>query len=261
MTKEQESSQQGSQPSILRELPTDPTHFATKAMHLGTSMFQTFTPVKQICALFNGVHFYVNDPKRHVLANHYCSHLTEDLRQCVIYDKHDSADAKLIGVEYIISRKMFEELPEEEKRFWHSHTYEVTSGLLMMPGIPQAMEVSEMQKLVNTYGKTYHLWQVDKGHPLPYGEPQLMGAFTQEGQLNMQLLKMRDGIFGTDTVAMGNYRRNNLTNILPTAKGADSFVPSLSEFTPTLASQSSQQQQSSQQKSSQPPTNLPSSQR
>lgn len=30
------------------------------------------------------------------------------------------------GVEYIISRRLYEGLPEYEKRFWHSHVYEVS---------------------------------------------------------------------------------------------------------------------------------------
>jgi hypothetical protein len=29
------------------------------------------------------------------------------------------------GVEYIISRRLYEGLHEEEKRYWHSHVYEV----------------------------------------------------------------------------------------------------------------------------------------
>jgi hypothetical protein len=30
------------------------------------------------------------------------------------------------GVEYISSRRLYEGLPEEEKKFWHSHVYEVS---------------------------------------------------------------------------------------------------------------------------------------
>lgn len=37
----------------------------------------------------------------------------------------EKANARLIGIEYIISRRLFEGLPEEEKRFWHSHSHEV----------------------------------------------------------------------------------------------------------------------------------------
>lgn len=35
---------------------------------------------------------------------------------------------------------------------------------------PLPAETIEMQKLVNTYGKTFHTWQVDRGDPLPYGK-------------------------------------------------------------------------------------------
>ena len=59
-----------------------------------------------------------------VEAHHYCSCANEEVRQCVIYDSADS-NARLIGIEYIISRRLFESLPEEEKKLWHSHTYEV----------------------------------------------------------------------------------------------------------------------------------------
>ena len=36
---------------------------------------------------------------------------------------------------------------------------------------PMIAETMEMQKLVNTYGKTFHTWQIDRGDPLPYGMP------------------------------------------------------------------------------------------
>jgi hypothetical protein len=53
------------------------------------------------------------------------SHLNEDVRQCVIYDSPDK-HGRLIGVEYIISARLFEQLPAEEKKYWHSHVYEVS---------------------------------------------------------------------------------------------------------------------------------------
>ncbi len=33
----------------------------------------------------------------------------------------DQPSARLIGIEYIISERLLKTLPEEEKRFWHSH--------------------------------------------------------------------------------------------------------------------------------------------
>ena len=64
-------------------------------------------------------------------AHHFCACPNEEVRQCVIYDS-DKPNARLIGTEYIISDKLFETLPEEEKVYWHSHKYEVLSGTLQV---------------------------------------------------------------------------------------------------------------------------------
>lgn len=41
-------------------------------------------------------------------------------------------------------------------------------------------------------GKTWHTWQVDLGHQLPLGPPQLMMAFTQDGQIDPGVVEARD---------------------------------------------------------------------
>lgn len=70
----------------------------------------------------------------------------------------------MIGVEYMIPISRFETLPDEEKRLWHSHVYEVKSGLLQMPkptGIPStvwdAAETKEMENIIGWMGKYVHL--------------------------------------------------------------------------------------------------------
>ena len=108
--------------------------------------------------------------------------------QCVIYDSNQP-DARLIGIEYIISARLFGSLAEEEKRYWHSHQYEVKSGQLTAPGIPQPIEHEMMKKLVNTYGKTWHTWQYDLHANLPIGVPQLMMGFTEPGQARQPLIQ------------------------------------------------------------------------
>jgi len=35
--------------------------------------------------------------------------------------------------------------------------------------VPVLAEDLEMKKLINTYGKTFHTWQVDRGDTLPLG--------------------------------------------------------------------------------------------
>ncbi|KAK9695668.1 hypothetical protein K7432_012841 [Basidiobolus ranarum] len=51
------------------------------------------------------------------------------------------------------------------------------------------MEQKALENLINTYGKTIHMWQIDRGDSVPLGPPQLMMAFTGEGQVNPVLLE------------------------------------------------------------------------
>jgi hypothetical protein len=180
----------------------------TKLLETGAEIFQSEAPLKSIHAHVCGLHFYNGDMERQVIAHHYCSHLSEDLMQCVIYDS-DKKDAKLIGIEYIISAKLFATLPEDEKKLWHSHVHEVKSGQLIAPRIPEIAEKELMEKLVGTYGKTWHTWQVDRGDKLPLGIPQLMMGFTADGQANPKLLAARDEGYGISS----EEKRNNRSDI------------------------------------------------
>lgn len=145
-----------------------------------------------------GFHFYNGNMSRQVRADHYCSHLNADVWQCIIYES-DKRNARLIGVEYIISGKLFDGLPPEEKKLWHSHRYEVMSGQLIAPGLPDAAEGQLMKDFVTTYGKTWYLWQVDRGDTLPLGLPKLMMAFTADGQAEPNMVSARDREFGVDS--------------------------------------------------------------
>lgn len=44
------------------------------------------------------------------------------------------------------------------------------SGELYAPRVPVIPENQEMKLLVDTYGKTWHFWQIDRGDKLPFGE-------------------------------------------------------------------------------------------
>ncbi|KAJ9144154.1 DUF1264 domain-containing protein [Pleurostoma richardsiae] len=185
----------------------EPLSTKSLVLETGASLTQEFAPVKNICAHLNAFHVYASDPSRHVETNHYCSHLTEDVRQCLLYDSPER-NARLIGIEYMITPKLFEALDEEERKLWHSHVFEVKSGMLVMPQpsplVPQVAwdkaETSEMEDVITLYGKVYHLWQVDKGHKIPLGPPQLMTSYTTEEQMPdfEKAVSERDQRFGTD---------------------------------------------------------------
>ncbi|KAF2773154.1 DUF1264-domain-containing protein [Teratosphaeria nubilosa] len=184
----------------------DEESLKNKALETGASMVQSFEPPKRLCAHLNAFHTYANEPGRFVEANHYCAHLNEDVRQCILYDS-DKPNARLIGIEYMIKQHLYEKLDPEERKLWHSHVFEVKSGMLIMPApqaVPDAVwetaECKEMEEVVVLYGKVYHLWQTDKGHELPLGEPQLMTSFTASDQFDFDAaVGDRDRRFGVDS--------------------------------------------------------------
>ncbi|PYH43827.1 OBAP family protein [Aspergillus saccharolyticus JOP 1030-1] len=191
--------------------PGDPLSTKSRVLETGAAIVQDFAPVKNICAHLNAFHVYASDKTRCVEANHYCSHITEDIRQCLLYDS-PSSTARLLGVEYMITPKLYNTLPPSERRLWHTHEFEVKSGMLVMPapaGVPsaawEAAETSEMQDIIPLYGKTYHFWQVDRGDPVPMGAPELMASFTSEERVKVavpggmeELCRGRDERFGVD---------------------------------------------------------------
>ena len=162
-------------------------------------------PLQGIHGYVCGLHFYNGQMGRQVIAHHFCAHLDDDLMQCVIYDSN-RPDARLIGIEYVLSARRFRTLAPEEQRLWHSHAYEVKSGLLLAPGMAKAAEQKLMKNFATTYGKTFHTWQVDRGDPLPYGIPQLMMGFTGDGQADPGLVAERDRESGLDTAAKRRQR-------------------------------------------------------
>jgi hypothetical protein len=200
-------------------------------MELASGPFMSFKPMSGICESFCGIHPYSNDMNRQIIAYHYCHLIDEDRRQCLVYDS-DSVDAKLIAVEYIISETLFKSLPEKEKKFWHSHKYEVQSGMLCMTGksmVPDAVtssaEKPALEILVNTYGKTWQLWPVDDNgncsSKVPLGPPQLLMSFTADGQVRPEIIDRRDKQMGISTQKKREERKDIKGN--PVAEGADQW--------------------------------------
>lgn len=105
----------------------------------------------------------------------------------------------------MIPKHVYETLDKEEQKLWHSHEFEVQSGMLILP-TPEThrghedkwekLETQAMTEVVGLYGKTYHLWQIDRGDEIPLGEPKLMGSLTEHKQLDIdEALKDRNERF------------------------------------------------------------------
>ena len=192
----------------------------TNVLEAGAAALQAKKPVDKLAMYLDGFHFYNGHQQSQMEAHHYCSKLNEDLTQCVIFDGNGD-DAKIMGVEYIVSEKLFKTLPDDEKKLWHSHRYEVKSGSLIAPGLPDLAEHELMETIVSTYGKTWHTWHTDQDLTLPLGSPALMMGFLKDGQLKKQLEQDRDRRFDVSTAD----KRKNRADIPapPVQPGADAW--------------------------------------
>uniref|UniRef100_A0A0E0C7Q3 Uncharacterized protein n=1 Tax=Oryza meridionalis TaxID=40149 RepID=A0A0E0C7Q3_9ORYZ len=153
--------------------PGRPTTVDSMLLDKGAAMLQALRPVKHIKQHVCTFALYAHDPRRQVETHHFVSRLNQDVLQCAIYDADDK-HARLIGVEYIVSRKIFDSLPAEEQRLWHSHAHEIKAGLWVSPHVPGMLEKAELEKMAGTFGKFWCTWQVDRGDRLPLGAPALM---------------------------------------------------------------------------------------
>ena len=159
-------------------------------------------------------------------AHHYCRVVNEDLIQCVLFDGN-TRDANLIGVEYIVSERLFQALPESERSYWHPHNFEILSGQLVAPGLPDAAEKALMRKLLNGYGKTWHTWHTGRhdgqpGHDLPLGEPMLMWSFNREGECDETLKQHRNQAMGIDADRK-HRERQDLVKLAHPQSGVDAL--------------------------------------
>ncbi|EPS61039.1 hypothetical protein M569_13760, partial [Genlisea aurea] len=143
---------------------------------------------------------YSHDTGRQIQTHHYVARLTQEFLQCAVYDS-DENDARLIGVEYIISSKLFDSLPPEEQKLWHSHGYEVTEGLWLNPGVPEMIQKPELKDIAQTYGKFWCTWQVDRGDKVPLGAPALMMSAqgVNTGAVREEMIRRRDEKYGVSS--------------------------------------------------------------
>jgi hypothetical protein len=158
-----------------------------------------------LCAFHVAKEFDKDKRKSQVEAHHYCMPLSDDLFQCIVLESN-KPKARILGVEYIVTDRIYQKLPDGEKRYWHPHPYEVTSGLLVAPNLSPEEDTKLMEMVKTTWGKTWHTWPNPK-ESLPLGEPILMWAFDRDGQIDPQLIQKRDEDLKIDTKTIQKRRR------------------------------------------------------
>jgi hypothetical protein len=194
----------------------------TDALKAGAAALQTHAPVNGMNVYLVGFHPMKDDPAHQMEAHHFCRQVNEDFAQCALFDGN-TADANLIGVEFIISEKLFETLPQDERKMWHPHNGEILSGQLAAPGIPDVAEKELMRSKMNSYGKTWHVWNTDSGDKLPVGAPMLAWSFNRDGEAKPALVESRDRKLGVDSLAKRRDRQD-LVKLAKPQSGVDDLV-------------------------------------
>ena len=105
----------------------------------------------------NAVRHNFDDPSLRV--EHFCKPHDRLMMVCQLYDSN-SANATLIGIEYMITQEQYDSLPNREKPYWHAHREELRPERAdpMMPELSPEQAQAEMAKMFPTWGKVIITW-------------------------------------------------------------------------------------------------------
>jgi hypothetical protein len=193
-------------------------------------------PLKGFDVYVVGFHCARDDPQMQMEAHHFCRVVNDDFLQCVIFDGN-TRDANLIGIEYIVSEALFETLPEDERARWHPHTFELLSGQLVAPGLPDIAERAFQKRHANSYGKTWHTWHTGRhdqgpGDPLPLGDPMLMWSFNRDGEVDESRERDFTEAFDIDVERKRRERADDLLDLVHPQHGVDLLRDAFPDATP-----------------------------
>lgn len=208
---------QGPSSPAIKPPPGAEKSARTEALETGAALLQTQAPLRPMDVYLVGFHAAKENPSMQMEAHHYCRQVNEEFAQCVLFDDNTER-ANLVGIEYIISKRLFDSLPENERQYWHPHNYEILSGQLVAPGIPAAAEKELMRGKMNSYGKTWHVWNSAPferiGDRMPVGAAMLEWSFNRDGEALPGLSEERDRRMDTNT----GETRANRADLVPLAK-------------------------------------------
>ncbi len=206
----------------------------TRVLEAGARVLQADGPAGRMDIYVVGFHPMKDAPDRQMEAHHYCRQVNADFAQCTLFDGN-AADANLTGIEYIVSERVFDALPADERAYWHPHNGEILSGQLVAPGLPDAAEHALMRSKINSYGKTWHTWHtrhgVQPGDAMPLGPAVLAWSFSRDGELDPALVTARDARLGIDTARI-RQDRQSLRDAARPQSGVDALRAHFPEATP-----------------------------
>ena len=106
------------------------------------------------------------------IVHHHCKVYDDNTATCLLFPKGMTDQDKPYGIEYVITADQYQELPEEEKAYWHYHKTEFPRALATFPDLT-GEELAKVQPILDeTYGKVVYFWSVGDAYPI--GEPYIL---------------------------------------------------------------------------------------
>jgi hypothetical protein len=180
--------------------PGGPKTQTKQTIEFVARILQSRGPLREFNLHLVGFRPLRDDPQVQTEVHLYCRLINDDFAQCVAFDG-DGPDARLTGVEYLISERLYDRLRPEEQAYWHPSNYELLSGQMVAPGLPSAIERELVRLMLNGYGKGWQFWPnagPDRpGRSLPFGDALLTWSFNRDGEIDPRLVAERDERLGT----------------------------------------------------------------
>jgi hypothetical protein len=104
------------------------------------------------------------------VSHHDCGPLNNAVSHYLLYDGPDP-DARLIGVEYLVSDEVYRRMPAEEKLYWHAHECEGDAGLLSSPRSRRSDAKATRVEVGTLWGKVYRTWVSGGDYPRGPSQP------------------------------------------------------------------------------------------
>ena len=133
---------------------------------------------------FNDLHIHAirhldveksHGPADHLLqtiVHHHCKVYDDMTASCLLFPYGMTDQDKPYGIEYVITADQYQELPDEEKEYWHYHKTEFPRAQATFPELSDEELAEILPILDETYGKVYYFWNY--GDTYPMGEPYVL---------------------------------------------------------------------------------------
>jgi hypothetical protein len=131
---------------------------------------------------FAGAHPRRNQPGSTRVVQDNDQSRNDSVSHRLLYDG-PGPDARLIGVEYLVSDEVYRQMPVEEQLYWHKHPDEVDAHLVRSPTPTRSPARATGAAVGTRWGKVYYTWP--SGSDYPRGPSRL--AWSDTGELPLVL--------------------------------------------------------------------------